>query len=507
VIDWLTLLDRGSLIEAGRVHRTDELREASRTLRDVVSVEAGDGYVAVVTSSAADTLAGVIGTLAAGRAVTPLADRPPGPTSAEQSLFQARLADLRPSAVLGDDGHATSLERAGYRRRGLSVVGSLRLWAAPDPVPPAHDEAAIVVYTSGSEGAPKGAVLTAHAVETILATNDHLLRWGAGDRLLIGLPQTHLAGLATALSAFAAGADVVVAPSFAFVDRVVDLVEAERPTVAGLVPYQVGRLFSTNRPHALSSLRLIVSSAAPLTPAVIRSVRRHRLHLDFINAYGLTEAFRSMTHRVGHADDTVLIGRPVPGVEAAIVGPRTGRRVPDGVEGELWIRGPHTFAGYVHRPFEQAKADAWVHTGDLAVVEPRGHRLTGRRRNLVNIAGEKTPIEAIEQVVDEAAPGAIAVSTCRNHRDQDCVVAVVERAARVSLDKIRRACSGHLVPSLRPRQVIVVDALPRLPSGKIDRTAVDALVDSALAGSATSTAARAEPEDGTEASRDDRSRA
>lgn len=457
---------------------------AAQIAAAVASANSTGTAVAVALSDAADSAAAVVGSWRAEATPAPVSDRAPRSGSAEEARLTACLENLGSGLVVADEAHCAVL-----RQQGLDLVDAvagtdLAVLSRSTNRQPAHlPPGSLIIHTSGSTGVPKAAIISNAALSAIDRTNAWLYRWRADDVFLTALPPTHLAGLTNVLSALAAGVPVHVAPPFLFADRVAEVMESAHVTVAGLVPQQLHRLFLAADPGGLASLRLAVSSAAPLTSSVIEQVRRVRPELDLRNAYGLTEAFRSLVGSVDDPADADLVGRPVPGTYAELRDPDSGRSVPRGCPGELFLRGSHTFSGYlvptdVVQPWpEPSVPGGWVATGDLACLEPDGFRLIGRRLGMVNVGGEKTPMEVIERAIDPAAPGSIAAVAVPGDTGDDQVVAVVEAGNDVTLESLWRCSAGVLSALVRPCGFIEVDRLPRLPSGKIDRGALRGLVE------------------------------
>ncbi len=474
---------------------------AEATAPRLAALTSPGSRVGIACRSRARFVATVAAARAAGMVAVPLSERPPT-DEFERGRWFDRLADAAPAVVAVDELHRPLLGDRGFERASVDAPVPTELWVGRAGTTTAAGKAApadlaAIVYTSGSSGRPKGAMITAGNMTAIDATNAGLYRWRSDDRFLSTMPMTHLAGLTNVLSALGAGVDVVVGPSVAFVDELRDVIERERVTVAGMVPHQLARLFEQPRQGNADRLRLIVSSGAPLSDAVAARVIDARPEIELWNAYGLTEAFRSLVSLVSGVSRTdrgtpcsaatgstataestaALIGRPVAGVEVRLR-PRSRAAGEAATIGELQLRGKNVFAGYWGH--DARPAEQWFDTGDLASIDHHGSfRLIGRRTTFVNIGGEKAPIEAIESVIDGLAPDRIAAATTVDAQGFEQVVAVVEESVTVSAVELRRHVGRRLAASLRPRTVIVVDQLPRHRNGKLDRQALKRRVDAA----------------------------
>ena len=259
---------------------------------------------------------------------------------------------------------------------------------------------------------------------------------------------THLAGLTNVLAASDAGANIVVAPPIVSVGDVHSVLEQHRVTVAGFVPHQLHQLFGRTERTVESSLRLIVSSGSRLSGAVLDAARNALpATTRVVNAYGLTEAFRSFACEAV-ADDPSVIGSPLPGVDASIVEPGTGQPTPVGEVGELVLAGPHLFSGYQGPDGRLSSAGDRLATGDMAVMDGSGtFRLVGRHANFINVGGSKQAVESIEAILDPVAPGRLAVTSGLDEDGLERLVVIAEADAGVQLGELRRRCARRLSPS------------------------------------------------------------
>lgn len=342
------------------------------------------------------------------------------------------------------------------------------------------DDAVLVLYTSGTTGTPKGAVLPHRQIlfNAIATTTSWLL--GADDVAPVSTPLFHTGGwnvFATPL--WYRGGTVVLFDGFDADDFLHGMAE-HRCTVALTVPTQLVMLAESPAwGMPLPALRTFFSGGAPLPATVGARVRAAGYRLR--EGYGLTECGPNcfaLPAAAGAAERPGVVGWPVHFLDARIVDD-AGIDVGGGEAGELWLRGPQRFAGYLHdgaRSAEAITADGWLRTGDLARREADGaFIICGRRKEMFISGGENVYPAEIEAVLaDHAAVLECAVVGVPDERWGEVGRAFVvlrphaARDAEGMLRHVRARLAGYKTP----RSVLFVDALPRLGSGKIDRAAL-----------------------------------
>ena len=436
------------------------------------------------------------------------------------------LGDAEPRLVLVDGDRREAIESvAPARRRSVERVVVLQKLIEHASASPADDTApppangsspALLVYTSGTTGKSKGAVIT-H--DNLLATVTGLLAawaWRPDDVLLLALPLFHVHGLVVGLhTALAAGASVRLHRRFD-ADRVLDeltaggspscqstanTAAANRVTLFFGVPTLYVRLLEAIRhrglgPEAFTGLRLLCSGSAPLAPELFEAFREATGHA-LLERYGMTETGMNLSNpyavSVGPRRPGT-VGVPLPGVSARIAHSKAAddgliEDVDDGATGELLIRGANVFAGYWHDPAKTAAAFVsdrdgrrWFRTGDLARRDPEtgDFTLLGRSRELILRGGLNVYPREVEEVL-ETLPGvreAAVVGRPDPEYGEVPVAYVVasERSAPAAHDPasgpgqdLLEACRRHLAPFKVPVAVRFVDELPRNALGKVQK--------------------------------------
>jgi malonyl-CoA/methylmalonyl-CoA synthetase len=348
--------------------------------------------------------------------------------------------------------------------------------AEPAPVALTPEATAAILYTSGTTGRPKGAMLT-HAN---LAANADALHeawgWSANDVLIHALPLFHVHGLFVALNGvLRAGASMIFLPRFD-PDLVIDALP--KATVFMGVPTMYHRLAEHPRltPDVCQQMRLFVSGSAPLSVPDFEAFRARAGH-TILERYGMTETGMNISNPLRGPRKPGSVGLPLSGVQVRLVNPETGQDVPQGEVGEIWLRGANIFAGYFGAPEKTAEsfAEGWFRTGDLALQDPDGYyMIVGRLKDMVISGGLNVYPAEVEAVLD-AIPG-VAESAVIGLPDADfgerVAAAIVRRAGASDLtaDAVIAEARARLAPYKCPKSVAFLDSLPRNAMGKVEKT-------------------------------------
>ena len=433
--------------------------QLARRARVVAARIAGMSMVAVEATPTLDTVVAVAAALAAGVPVVPV---PPdaGPVEREHLL-----RDSAAVAVLGGVDE--------------SQLGRALPWVslacadgddAPAPTEPADDATAMVMYTSGTTGAPKGVLLSRRAVAAGLDGLAEAWEWTPDDIVVHGLPLFHVHGLVLGVrGALRVGSR---------------LVHTGRPTpqayagAAGTlyfgVPTVWGRVCAEPAAaEALAAARLLVSGSAPLPVPVFDELRRLTGHAA-VERYGMTETLITLSTRCAGERRPGWVGTPIAGVHTRLVDDHGVEVDHDGGEiGELQVHGDTLFDGYLGRPEATAAAfdGPWFRTGDAAVIDPGGfHRIVGRQSmDIIKTGGFKVGAGEVETalLLHPSVHEVAVVGVPDGDLGQRIVAFVVGDG--VDADELIKHVADSLSVHKRPREVRVVESLPRNAMGKVQK--------------------------------------
>ena len=351
--------------------------------------------------------------------------------------------------------------------------------SASDPgfttVPRGEDDLAVILYTSGTTGRPKGAMLTHR---NLLSNADALVetwRFTARDALLHALPIYHAHGLFVATNVILrSGGAMIFLPRFDL-DQVI--AELPRATAMMGVPTFYTRLLGDPRfsRDLTGHVRVFISGSAPLLAETHRAFEARTGH-RIIERYGMTETSMNASNPYVGERRAGAVGLPLPGVEVRVTRPETGVELPPGETGMLEVRGPNVFRGYWGMPEktrEEFRPDGYFITGDLARIDADGYiMIVGRAKDLVISGGfnvypkeVESEIDAIDGIVESAVIGA-------PHPDfGEGVVAVAVRdpGSSTSEAEVIAALAGRLAKFKQPKRVLFVNELPRNTMGKVQK--------------------------------------
>ena len=444
---WITNrdLDQRSRVAAGRL--------ATRGLRR------GDRVV-VSAATSIDLVVAHVGALRLGLVVVPV-----------NGAYTARevghiVDDCEPSACIVDE-ERHSMFAAAAGAGGLVTSPALDL---PDGDPPeldrsTGDDLALLCYTSGTTGAPKGAMLS-HG--NTLASCEALRlawRWTEADRLVLALPLFHVHGLGVGLhGTLLTGASALLLPRFD-PEAVIDAARDHDATLFFGVPTMYTRLAASPRVDELAALRLCVSGSAPL-PKSLHDELAAKAGVRVLERYGMTETIMNVSNPYDGERRAGTVGFPLPGVDVRL----------DDTTGEILLRGPNVFPGYWRRPDATRDVftdDGWFRSGDVGAFDADGYlRIVGRAKELIISGGFNVyPREVEDVLLEHPAVAEVAVVGEPSDEWGEVVVAVVVPVDDVAVDEeeLLAFAAGQLAPYKCPRRVRVVDALPRNALGKVVR--------------------------------------
>jgi long-chain acyl-CoA synthetase len=334
------------------------------------------------------------------------------------------------------------------------------------------DAPAVIVYTSGTTGFPKGAVLSHGNVISNVEAKKRYLGIRPDDRLLLFLPLFHCFGQnAVFNSSLSACATLVLHRQFD-ASRVLRSIADHRVTMFFGVPATFIILYDQASTSDMSSVRYYFSAAASL-PSEIERRWQQKFGLFIHQGYGLTETspFASYNHHLKHKPGS--IGTPIENVEMKVVDPDNGLEVRPGEPGEIVIRGPNVMLGYWNRPSETARVmkDGWFHTGDIGRMDEEGYfYIEDRLKDMINVGGLKVyPAEVENVIYQHTAVAEVAVYGMPDPLLGERVVAhVVPKPDHpVTAEEIIALCRRRTASFKVPSVIEFVDSLPKNPTGKI----------------------------------------
>lgn len=442
-------------------YAADRLWESGVREGDVVGVKLPNRTELVVTLFAAWRL---------GAAATPIN---PGLTEAEVGY---QLADSRATVLVADDCTAT-----------ITTIGTEELAQATTSVAPRYepgdDELALLIYTSGTAGRPKGVELTHRNIMSMAQAMVSAMAFDSDDHSLLILPLFHVNGIVVGvLTPLLAGGQATVAGRFR-PQTFFDIVERVRPTYFSAVPAIYAMLAALPQEVApdTSSVRFAVCGAAPMPVELIEKFER-RFDIPIVEGYGLSEGTcASACNPVLGIRKPGTVGPALPGLAVAIMDTH-GNLLPTGERGEVVVSGPTVMRGYLNRPEETAKTivDGWLHTGDIGFLDEDCYlTLVDRAKDMIIRGGENIYPKEIESViyghrnVHEAAvvgrpdpvygevPVAFVSLHGVDHEDRGAAVEDLREHLKKSLAKYKL-----------PVTISTLAELPKNPVGKIDKPAL-----------------------------------
>jgi len=408
------------------------------------------------------------------------------------------LADASPKAVISETARLTALPDgifAGSPMCRIAAGGDAPGWTnyeralqSATPVNASRSrpgDAALIVYSSGTTGEPKGIVLSHHGLVLNSQRVGTLFARSSLDRFITLLPSFHLFGYSFDFLACAlVRGRMVVMPAFEPATAL-DLIERHRVSLLAGVPLMFARMFdsSLTQGRDLSSLRLIDVGGGPVSHSLKRRLKSD-LGIDTVESYGLTEISASAAVQVPGQDAADgASGPPLPGFSIRICDP-DGNDLPTGTGGEILLSGPTMMIGYWNQPelTRRTVRDGWLHTGDLGMLDERGHvHVLDRIKDMIVSNGRNIYPKEVENVLS-SHPAVQAVSVIgmpdelRGERVHACVVR--NPAREVQVEELLEFCRQYLAPFKIPRAITFIEAMPTTASGKIRRFKLRELVRS-----------------------------
>ncbi|MFF9777301.1 long-chain fatty acid--CoA ligase [Streptomyces sp. NPDC013978] len=366
---------------------------------------------------------------------------------------------------------------AGVRHTAVEPAAFAQALAGHEPLPgvarTADDDVAVLLYTSGTTGRPKGATLTHGGLRHNTEVNTvHVQRMTPEDVVVGCLPLFHIFGQICTMSvAVRAGASLTLIPRFE-PQAVLDAIARDGATVFEGVPTMYAALLQHPAGADVSTLRMCVSGGASLPVEILHGFER-RFGCAVLEGFGMSETSPVVTFN--HPDrprKAGSIGTPIQDVEVRLLDDK-GQDVTPGEVGELAVRGPNVMKGYWNRPEETAAAipDGWLRSGDLARQDEDGYLyIVDRKKDMIIRGGYNVYPREIEEALHEHPAVALAavVGVPHAHLGEEIAAAVVLRpGAHATPDELREFVKDRVAAYKYPREVWLMDSLPTGPSGKI----------------------------------------
>ncbi|MEE2636810.1 MAG: 4-coumarate--CoA ligase family protein [Acidobacteriota bacterium] len=350
--------------------------------------------------------------------------------------------------------------------------------APPTNIVDPREDLVALPYSSGTTGMPKGVMLTHRNLVANLCQTDSVERLSAKDVLIGILPFYHIYGMVVIMGgALRTGATIVTMPRFDL-EQFLELIQRYAVTTAYLVPPIV--LALAKHPlvdrYNLSTLQNILSGAAPLPEPVARAcASRHNLTVR--QGYGLTET-SPVTHANGRDREVRVAsaGCAVPNTECRIVDVQSGDDAAEGETGEVWVRGPQVMKGYLHNPEatrNMIDTEGWLHTGDIGYADADGYMfVVDRVKELIKYKGLQVApaeLEAVLQAHPSVADAAVIPVPDEEAGEVPKAFVVLKPGTEPSSEALMSHVAERVAPHKRVRYVEFIDAIPKVPSGKILR--------------------------------------
>jgi malonyl-CoA/methylmalonyl-CoA synthetase len=443
--------------------------ELSRAGAAVAARLAGASRVAVWAEPTLELCVAVLGALGAGIPIVPIN---PGLGSRE---LEHILTDSAPERMVAWAGVEPPGQLAGLDRVDVELTGS----AEPAPSGAGDDDVAFVMYTSGTTGPPKGVQIPRRAIASNLDALAEIWQWTAEDRVAQALPVFHVHGLILGvLGPLRRGGSVE------HVGRFSPGALAEALTRGATMVFGVPTMYTRiarqaaedrDLAEAFGQARVLISGSAAL-PTTVHDQIKQLTGQEILERYGLTETLMNAGVRLGDEIIPGRVGPPIPGVEVQLIGEDgdTVDATDDETIGEVAVRGPNVFRGYLNRPdaTEEAMRDGWFMTGDMATRNEAGSlKLVGRKStDMIKSGGYRIGAGEIEgALLEHPAVAEVAVTAKPDEDLGERIVAwvVLQDGGETTADELSDHVATLLTKHKRPREVNFVDELPRNAMGKV----------------------------------------
>ncbi len=444
-----------------------------------LGVKAGD-RVAMLLPNGPEFSDGYYATVALGAVFVPL-----DPVLKADELAEI-LADLQPRLLVVANGSEAAAREALAAKAGaidLYTVADVEQTGRPAPLAPQAlngvTTTAVVLYTSGTVGGPKGVMLSHDALTYSMQAMIDVLGIAPGDVYGLAVPMSHISGPMMLGTAMRSGMALLVFDRFV-PSRFLDEAERHGMTLAHMVPPMAHALLHTRSEHRLPKFKYLCTFGMTASPEMLHQFHARWPHIGLSSGYGLTETGPLVV--LGPArfppEKFGAVGRRLAYAGVRIVDDE-GRDLPAGESGEVWLSGPSLMQGYFRRPALTAEMmpDGWFRTGDIGIFDADGYLwIQGRLKDVINVAGLKVYAPEVEDAIYKHPQVAeVAVIGVTGGLKGEAVTAVVvpKPGAALTAGDIVDHCRGLLADYKVPRQVTIrQESLPRSRTGKINKEAL-----------------------------------
>jgi acyl-CoA synthetase (AMP-forming)/AMP-acid ligase II len=478
--------DRPALIDAPDGAATTYGELADRLLRTASSLSAigmrKGNVVAILAPNSASWVTLALGVMAGGGIVTGInpmlkPDEIARQITASGAGMLALASSLLPIVEAAGLGKLVRevIVLDGAPVEGARLLDHLICEGRPERLVPEPDDVALLPFSSGTSGLPKGVEITGRSLALSAASVRSVLGLGDTDVWLAASPFFHIVAVSGVLAnAMDAGVPVVIVP-VPELEAVLRAIERHRVTLTVLAPPAIRALagHAAVERHDLTSLRAVGCTAAPLS-AEIQIAAARRIDVPIFQAYGMTESVSAIT--IGPIGDPRpgSCGTPAPGFEIRVVDPETFDDVPPGSSGDIWVRSGTLMRGYRDDPGATAEAmteDGWLRTGDYGCFDADGHLfIVGRLKELIKVNSSQVAPAELEALI-AAYPGVadVAVVGRPSAATGECPVAYVVAPSPIDASALMEWVAERVAPFKRLHAVEFIEAVPRQLNGKIMR--------------------------------------
>lgn len=450
-----------------------QLAMSAAGLGMLLSAHTRQPRVGILLPTSAAFVSSFYGTLLAGKTVVPI---------------NFLLGDREIAHIIKDSGIDTVLSVTPLigklKDAPLKIIDLLTLPPAPQAPPgfrpqlpnPNASDIAVLLYTSGTAGLPKGVLLSYGNLQSDAEISINFAQLTGAHRFLGILPLFHSTGmLATLLAPIMLGARTVYQGAGFRPNHVVKAIHEHQISIIAAVPSMYGAMLRLKDygPDDLKSLYAALSGGEPL-PAVIREAFLQKFNQPIYEGYGLTETIGPIAFNIPGRHRPGSVGQLLNGAHLRVAAD-DGSPLPQGQSGEIWLKGPMIMKGYHNLPEETAAVltpDGYFKTGDLGMLDPDGYLfITGRKKDQINVAGEKASPREIEDMLNQHPAVAESAVVGKKDPSRGEVVAafiILKEHQSATPDELRDFCREHGLTQWKiPRDIQFVADLPRSPTGKV----------------------------------------